>query len=631
MSLKTNFSRIFLIICLFSLVLPQTSFAQGQVSAVLYAVNADNFPLISGLFDAYDGQGQFVHGLSPQNLSFLEDGKKQVPDVLEEQNVPLQVVVAINSNPALAVRDGLGFSRYDKAAVVLQNWAAARPEGSKDELTLVWNGGIVASRVNPLTWRNRLELFDPQLRTSTTSLSALSFALDVAQDSSIAPGSKKAILLISSHLDNQNVAALDDLTSRAKLAGVRVYVWIIDSKDFLPHPGSESLRQLAIATGGSSLDFTGVETIIDPEDWLDTLRWVYSFQYASGIRETGEYSLSGLVTRDDPPLSSNTVSLSLVVEPPNPILISPPNQITRENAEDPFDLENSQPTQTPLEILVEFPDGHPRSLVRTVLYVDDVPVQENNVAPFEKFTWDLRAYQVSANHMISVEAIDSLGLSRTSTPVSVNVVVIQPPGGLAGLLLKNNTAVVISVVVFAGIVLLFILFFSGRKTILSLAERRKARSRQLDPVTQPVPASVEPPSTPHVKANPFPWIRRKTPPPPAYLVKLTSDGQPGSGDPISLAAPELTIGSDPTQATNVLGDTSLSPLHARIQRSPEGKFLLTDNRSIAGTWVNYELIPQEGRFLTHGDMVNFGKLTYRFVLSKPPSNQKPKLLPIKQE
>ncbi|PKN94574.1 MAG: hypothetical protein CVU44_05685 [Chloroflexi bacterium HGW-Chloroflexi-6] len=631
MPIRTRALRLFLIIFIISLALPQISFAQSQASAVLYEVNSEQFPLISGLLDVYDEQGQFLRGLKPGSVSLLEGGETITPDRLTERAAPLQVVVAINSGPALAVRDGQGFSRYDKAIAVLDNWAAARPSDSADLFSLTWNGGIVTSRVNPLTWRNRLELFDPQLRASTPNLAALSYALDTALETPLVPGGKRAILLVSSHLDSENIAALNDLTARANQAGIRVFAWIVDSKDFLVHPGADALRQMAIATGGATLDFTGIETLLDPEEWLGTLRWVYEFEYASAVRESGQHSLSVLISSGELALNSNQAVLDLTVLPPNPILLSPPSQITRQNPEDQFDLENSQPASQALEILIEFPDGHPRPLERTTLYVDDVVVQENTSDPFEQFNWDLRGYLVSGTHSLRIEAVDSLGLSSTSAPVTVDVVVVQPPGGLAGLILRNNVAIATTGVVFAGLVLLVVIFFSGQKTFSRMAERRRIRARQLDPVTQPVQTGLEPPTRPLPAANPFPWIRRKTPPPPAYLVKLTSDGQPApGGDPISLSAPELTIGADPTQATNVLGDPSLSPLHARIQRTANG-FLLTDNRSIAGTWVNYETIPQEGCLLAHGDVVNFGQLTYRFVLGKPPAIQKPKLTPIQPE
>jgi hypothetical protein len=198
------------------------------------------------------------------------------------------------------------------------------------------------------------------------------------------------------------------------------------------------------------------------------------------------------------------------------------------------------------------------------------------------------------------------------------------------LLLRNIYVVVILVVFLAGLALLWVLFAGDRLKFASIAERRRDRARQLDPVTQPVPASIEPPSNPLPK-NPFPWLHRKPSLPAAYLVKLTPDGQPAPGDPVSLAAQELTFGTDPTQATKIVGDPSLSPLHARLRHDEAGHFILFDQDSVSGTWVNYEPVPAEGRALRHGDVVNFGRLTYRFVLSKPPAAPKPILTPVKED
>ncbi len=624
-------ARLLLIVGLLALFVPQAARAQnepGQGNGLLYDVTIGDFPEINGFLDLYDGQGQFVRGLSPATFSLLEDGKTIRPSQVNLREIPLQVVVAINASPSLAVRDGQGLSRYDKAANALAAWAASRPADSSDTLGLTWNGGIVASRVTPLTWRNRLEIFDPQLRASTSDLAALSFALDAALDMPVPPGGKRAILLLSDHLDNQSAAGLNDLTTRANLAGVRIFVWILDSADFFDHSGSQALRQMAAATGGNTFDFSGIETLPEPESWFDNLRWGYTFSYDSLIRASGQYSLSGLASIDEFSLTTNAVSLAIKVEAPNPILLAPPAEIVRQNPEDPFNLEASQPAQQQLEILVEFPDGNPRPLTRAALYIDDELAQENTQPPFERFTWNLRPYLVSGKHTLRVEITDSLGLSNTSLTIPVDVVVIQPPGGILGLVLRNQAALVTSVIILAGFVLLLALFFGGQKTFARLTERRRARARQLDPVTQPLNAKNEPPSGPKSARNPFPWLRRKAPPPPAYLVRLTADLQPIPGsDPIPLSAPEMTFGADPTQATNVLGDPCIAPLHARLQRTGE-QFLLLDNNAVAGTWVNYEPIPQEGQALTHGDVVNFGKLTYRFALGKPPAPQKPTLTPL---
>jgi predicted component of type VI protein secretion system len=62
-----------------------------------------------------------------------------------------------------------------------------------------------------------------------------------------------------------------------------------------------------------------------------------------------------------------------------------------------------------------------------------------------------------------------------------------------------------------------------------------------------------------------------------------------------------------------------------LRQTDDGGFLLLDNNSIAGTWVNYDPIPREGCRLAHGDMVHFGQLIYRFTLSMPPIVSIPKI------
>ncbi|OIO86113.1 MAG: hypothetical protein CO094_03495 [Anaerolineae bacterium CG_4_9_14_3_um_filter_57_17] len=620
----TRLSRIFFTLLILALLLPPApARAQGQAFAALYNLNQDAFPTVTALLDVFDDQGNFVSGLTSQSVSLLEGGQT-LPAQVDALVLPLRLVVAINSSASLAARDSFGVSRYDKAKEILLNWAAARPAESADDLSLVWNGGGVASHFSPSNWRNRLEIFDPQLRTSQPGLASLSYALDVAQELPITPGVKPAILLISAHLDNQTSAGLSDLTARANQAGVRVYVWVIDSGDFFTHSGAEALRQVAAQTNGRAINFTGAETLPDPEEWFSSLRSAYQLTYASRVTASSQPSLSAQIALDGLALTSNALSFSVRVEAPNPILVSPPEQITRQNTQAPFDLANSQPREQALEIIIEFPDAHPRPLTRTALYVDGVLADENTAPPFEKFTWDLSVYLVSGAHDLTVEAEDSLGLRRSSAELTITVNVIQPPGGIAGLMMRNGLAVTIILILLAGVVLLGVIFAGGRLNLAALRERRAAWARRLDPVTQPVNATT----TRAARPAPFAWIRRPTPPA-AYLVKLTAQGQPALGDPIPLPLGETTFGQDPTQASHLFGDASISALHARLRHSSDGQFTLFDQNSVAGTWVNYQPAPAEGHLLRHGDVVHFGSLTYRFVASKPPVTPKPTLTPLK--
>jgi hypothetical protein len=616
------------LICLLvvtSLMLPMIwARAQGVAFASILNPDLSQFPTVTTLLDAFDDQGNFITRLQPADVAVLENGQQITPDKLELVPMPLNFVLAVNSGPALSVRDGFGKSRYDYIAAVLNNWATTRPADSTDSLTLVWNGGIVVSRLSPQEWAGRFSAFDPALRTSSSSLSALGFALDAAQASDSGPGSKKAILLISGHLEKQDQANLNNLITRAKQAGIRVHVWMTDSDSFLSNSGALALQDLALSTGGRYVTFTGKETLPDPEEWLASLRHVYRLTYSSKVRAGGQQTLMVQVNAPGLVLTTPSLNFALDLQSPSATLLSPPIQITRQNPEKPFDLESFLPVSQEISMLVEFPDKLPRSLVRTSLYVDGQKVGENTSEPFDHFVWDLKGYQVSAEHTLRVEAEDSLGLSGVSADVPVKVGVVQPPGGMAGLVLRNRAAVTIALMVAAGAILLGILFLGGRRGLATLAaERQKARAAQLDPVTQPVSALAGPEKP---RAAPFPWLRRKTATPPAYFAKLTAEGAPAHGDPIPVTGQELTFGTDPTQATTILDHPSVSGLHARLRHTEDGAFLLLDQNSVAGTWVNYDLIVKEGRVLKHGDVVNFGNLTYRFVLTKPPVAPKPVIL-----
>jgi hypothetical protein len=329
-------------------------------------------------------------------------------------------------------------------------------------------------------------------------------------------------------------------------------------------------------------------------------------------------------------LTSAQESFTLDIQPPNPILISPPSQITRQAPEeDAFNAEALAPASQSLRILIEFPDGHPRPLVRTTLYVDGQIADENTSEPFDTFTWDLQGYSLSGEHHIMVEAVDSLALSRSSMAFPVTLTVIQPPRGVRALFARYRLPITATSVSVAGLALLFVLL-RGRLHIPGLRARRKEREVFRDPLTQPVPVAAEPATSPLERARrkrerEAAAVKVRTSDASASLVHLLGDGQPATDKPISVADRELVLGTDPVQCNQVLDDPSIGPVHARLRRTPDGGFLLSDNGSVAGTWVNYDLVPREGRLLQSGDVIHFGQLIYRFQLRTPPPLPQPKV------
>jgi hypothetical protein len=326
-------------------------------------------------------------------------------------------------------------------------------------------------------------------------------------------------------------------------------------------------------------------------------------------------------------------SFRVEVEPPNPIFLSPSLQITRQPPPEDLYSKELTPVKQPIDILVEFPDGHPRELKRTILYVDGEKIDENTEEPFEKFNWDLSAYEASGQHEIVVEVEDVLGLSKSSIGIPITVTVLQPPGGIRGLFGRYSSYIVLGGIGLAGLLLLAILL-RGRTNIVLFPKRRAARRRFEDPLTQPVHAATEPPisALKKSKTQPRKIIGKLQTKPirlneaPAYLVRLTNGGEPASGIPIPLTEKDMTFGTDPVQSKRVFDDPSISPLHARIKQTEDGNFIIYDHGSIAGTWVNYEPITREGQRLAHGDQIHFGQLVYRFDMSRPPAASEPKIV-----
>ena len=50
----------------------------------------------------------------------------------------------------------------------------------------------------------------------------------------------------------------------------------------------------------------------------------------------------------------------------------------------------------------------------------------------------------------------------------------------------------------------------------------------------------------------------------------------------------------------------------RLIRQAGGEYLLRDQGSVAGTWINYERLSDDGQNLHHGDLVHLGRVAFRF-------------------
>ncbi len=101
----------------------------------------------------------------------------------------------------------------------------------------------------------------------------------------------------------------------------------------------------------------------------------------------------------------------------------------------------------------------------------------------------------------------------------------------------------------------------------------------------------------------------------AYLIPLFGDdGTPGR--PIPLESPSLTIGRDQSRAQIVFTDATVSRLHARLVEEIDGIYMLHDEGSASGTFVNDEPLDLQPRQLHSGDLIEFGRQRVIFHSSK---------------
>ncbi len=613
--------------------------APNQAQITVYPADAANFPQISTFIDVFDATGRFVSGLKPQQVVITEEGKTLPVAGLTEMVVPLQLTVAINPSPVMGVHDKQGIPRYAAIDQALSTWAQKLPANTPDDMSLVSITGPIIAHASAKDWLVSLGAFQPDFHSTTPNLQSLQVALQTVAVQPPRLGMKRAVLFITPHMDDPNIATtIQPLINLAIQTRVRVFVWFTDTDAYTATASAAAFNALATQTGGAYFAATGLQPFPDPETYFAPLRRLYSLQYDSAVTTGGQHAFSVTVQGQAGSIKSADEPFTVDLQPPNPILVSPPLEIVRHPPdEDPYNEKVLTPAVQPLSIIIEFPDGHKRPLVRTTLYVDGKVAAQNTAPPFDSFNWDLSEYKESGEHKLVVEAVDSLNLSKSSLEIPVTVTVVQAPHGVSALFSRYSEFITVGSVGLAGLALVLVLFLARFRAVFVRA--RAARQAQADPVTQPVSTRQEPVVVATEKKPKRGRARKaaeaasQPAEPTAFLRRLVADplaapGQtlkPAPGTPIALTAKEMTFGTDPVQSSYVLDDPSLSPRHARITRTDGGDFFVVDAGTIAGTWVNFEPVGREQHLLQHGDVVHFGQLIFRFELANPPAPPEPKV------
>jgi hypothetical protein len=648
------------LLCLVALGTALPAAAQSTVTVRLLPPQTEDFPIITAYLDVHSADGGFIHGLQPGNVTITEDGQPLPVVALTELNPGVQFVIAITPGYTFDVRDGQGISRYEYLIESMSRGSWDDEQNGLDDFSLVIAGGLeVVHTDDSAELLAAMRTFEPPHGETAPNLDVLSRAIDIATDPPPQPGMESAVLFITSPLLSDATTGLQSLAGRANQLGVRLFIWLVAPQDYFPLPGATQLRTLAEQSNGSYFAFSGNEDVPTLESYLEPLRYIYSLTYESRAASSGNHQFIVDVFVEGTQVSTSPQNFTLVVEPPEPILVSPPSQIERtyttDEQVDPQTLtaEDLAPDEQALKVRIEFPDGYERQLERTVLMVDGLVADENLAPPFEEFTWDLSAYNQSGPHLIQVEAIDQLGLSGKSIEKTVHITV---PTTTQNILTVLSRQVYLIAVLLALLLLAFLalgLVLSGRVRPRLIGRPESPRRREpfmpvklLKSKGSMQASSTEPADVGQAGASPpvermaprqTIWQRlsrhlirsRREDSPKAYasLIPLGEDQQLVLPAPFQIVADQIAIGCDPNQTALTLDEPALEPVHTRLVREGE-KLRVLDGNTTAGTWVNYERIPPQGVLLEHGDLLHIGRVGFRFALREPGHQPKPVVIPL---
>ena len=618
---KTQFRKNFLkglLICLSLLCTISTVGAQAGRDVVISNPETAQFPFITVYFDITDRDGRLVTDLLEDQVTLKEDETELTVLDFESLTPGIQLVTALNISPPFAIQDVSGKSRFNYITEALLNWANQSQADSPDDISLLSNDGLELTHTDDKDdFIAALEAYSPELRETEPNFNVLAKAIELASDPVDQLGMKRVVLLFTPPSPPDGSAAIESLISQAKDNQVIVIIILVSSPAFFESTGAELLKELSVETKGDFITYSDGQTLPDFESMFSPLRSTYLINYKSQIVTSGVHTLE-LSIGSDLGASLGQIEFILDVQPPNPIFISPPQVITRKGTQSGDETNSTvefEPLSVNLNVIIEFPDGHPRDLEEVIFRVDGEVETRITTPPYSQVDWDLSQYQTSAVHYITIEAVDTLGLSRQSVQTPVHILIDVPPPTIRNIIGENAGAFAgLAFVLILGLVLFILISkgtikpafsFGGNRFFKKKGKQQKNNS-QVRKVTQAKSSNTISGDLELQARQKSPWFR---------LIPISDVSQQQVTEPIQVYDQEVLLGNDPASEIISIQHPSVAKLHARISTQPDGDHTIKDEGSAAGTWINYkQILSTKPQSLKDGDIIHIGEAGFRYQL-----------------
>lgn len=600
------------------LVIAAPVFSQAGLNLILAQPDLTGFPKVSLFLEAYDAQGKFIPSMDLNSFKVYEDGFERVVNETRLFEPGLHTLVAINLGATLSNRANASVpTRYEESIFALASWLNELQTSAVNQYSLTSNEGILVDRLQEKdSFMSQIQNYKPNLFNFQPDFTSLSLALDIAEQPDLIPQSRESILYITPLPIDQSQDQLTALRARAMDLRVPVNVWLVAPETAANAPAVEQFNQLASSTGGRFFFFSENAQSPDPEDYVGQLRNLYELVYTSNVSQSGAHTVAVEGFYGNQSFRTPDLQFSINLNLPTAVLIELPEEIMRGYTSG-ADGRELQPGFITLTAEYLFPDGYDRQLRSTRLYVDGEVVAENTEIPFEFFAWPLDGYQYSGEHLLSVEVEDILGFRSISPPVSVWITVESLyPAWVTGALrfLTSGGWIPVAIVLVGGTVAASLRFRRRSQMIDSDSRTGETLDAYVDPLRQSVAGLdeiAEDDMETGLMGKSFSQgmdeIRPK-------LIWADQAPSPIPGNFIEVIKEKSIIGSDAEQCEIVINSDTVSPQHAVLIRSEGGSVRLADLGSESGTWVNFAPVSSKGTILNHGDLVQIGKLSFRYQI-----------------
>ena len=554
--------------------------SQPQPSLEVSNIDTREFPLIRAEVKPRNLPDPAVDQLDSTTLQVQENENILPIRSVVENYEGFHLALAINPGLALAWRDVNGISRYDKLIRAFTQLNQSLTPGSGDRFSLFINPDYEPTGFTDLdSLLIALADYPGNMRQMEPSLTSLQHALEALNvDES---GQDKILFYITPLPYPSDAEQLDLLLQSALDHHITIHIWLAGDPEISSYPQLPHLRNLAEGSGGSLFLFSGSEPIPDPTSYVLGLGKRYQISYLSQVRKSGEHQLAFSLQTSAGEVTSPKITFSAEVLPAEVEFINLPQKVSVQTAAD----GSLTPAELPVEITVSFPDSHPRSTTKASLWVNGSLYQENTAAPYFNFSVVFADFPESQRLSLQAKISDELGLTGQSALTPLDLEVLPVPSSPSNTFWRNPW--------FLGLLGALLI---GVLTFIVLPARRKRRR-----LAKKVPLS-------EAGEQPLPPAQKIL----ATLTHLDADNTPLPEKPIPITQELTLIGRDPELCQLSFADPALEQMHCQLRMLPEGKFLLTDFHSKAGTWVNYAPVGQSGLILTQGDIIHIGSLTFRF-------------------